>query len=376
MAENPKFNNSDMFTDVTNNTGYTDIDADNKSEVLATQGNVINSIKVFWNKLRAKLVYAITRGDITKAYGDDRHPVYVNSNGIVEVCNPKFLTGSVTNNNINLDEINPLYPGQIVCIKVTNNSTNNTSFLKINNTDVYYPTNVQVKVSDISNNTTYLFTYISGDGNKWILNNKINVVSTDNSGLMTAAQCSKLEGIADGANNYKLPTADTNTTGGVKLGYTTNGKNYGVQKDSNDKLFVNVPWTDNNTHLRADLKVGTSTSQSNDTTTSSQDTYIKIVENSDVRDSVKVVGSNGIKISSSSNGDLEITGTQNEILNTNSSSGGWLVPAPSRGQHTNLYFLAGDGTWVKVTSVPASSPIDSGKILKCDSEGKPYWADA
>ena len=32
------------------------------------------------------------------------------------------------------------------------------------------------------------------------------------------------------------------------LGYTASGKNYPVQADSNKKLYVNVPWEDNNTH--------------------------------------------------------------------------------------------------------------------------------
>ena len=33
----------------------------------------------------------------------------------------------------------------------------------------------------------------------------------------------------------------------VKTGYTTSGKNYAVTKDSSGNLYVNVPWTDNNT---------------------------------------------------------------------------------------------------------------------------------
>ena len=46
---------------------------------------------------------------------------------------------------------------------------------------------------------------------------------------------------------YTLPLAASGTRGGVKIGYTASGKNYPVQLDSNERMFVNVPWTDNNT---------------------------------------------------------------------------------------------------------------------------------
>ena len=51
----------------------------------------------------------------------------------------------------------------------------------------------------------------------------------------------------DDANTvYSLPLAANGTRGGVQIGYTANGKNYPVQLLS-EKMFVNVPWTDNNT---------------------------------------------------------------------------------------------------------------------------------
>lgn len=45
------------------------------------------------------------------------------------------------------------------------------------------------------------------------------------------------------AAGYSLPLATSTDRGGVKVGYTQNGKNYAVQLD-NEKMFVNVPWTD------------------------------------------------------------------------------------------------------------------------------------
>ena len=45
---------------------------------------------------------------------------------------------------------------------------------------------------------------------------------------------------------YTLPGAGTSTRGGVKTGYTEVGKNYPVELD-NEQMYVNVPWTDNDT---------------------------------------------------------------------------------------------------------------------------------
>tara|TARA_B100000085_G_scaffold418_1_gene439 strand:- start:1981 stop:5397 length:3417 start_codon:yes stop_codon:yes gene_type:complete len=42
---------------------------------------------------------------------------------------------------------------------------------------------------------------------------------------------------------YSLPLAASGTRGGVKIGYSENGKNYPVELSS-EKMFVNVPWTD------------------------------------------------------------------------------------------------------------------------------------
>ena len=62
-------------------------------------------------------------------------------------------------------------------------------------------------------------------------------------GLMSGADKTKLDGIAEGANNYELPVASAAAIGGVKPG-TTSGKNYGVAVDANGAMTVNVPWSD------------------------------------------------------------------------------------------------------------------------------------
>jgi len=68
-------------------------------------------------------------------------------------------------------------------------------------------------------------------------------------GLMTASDKKKLDGISPGANAYSLPLSTSSVRGGVKIGYTANGKNYPVQL-SNEQMFVNVPWTDTNTDTK------------------------------------------------------------------------------------------------------------------------------
>lgn len=53
------------------------------------------------------------------------------------------------------------------------------------------------------------------------------------------------------AKDTTYGAASSSTLGLVKTGYTTSGKNYKVQADSSGNLFVNVPWTDNNTTYSA-----------------------------------------------------------------------------------------------------------------------------
>lgn len=65
-------------------------------------------------------------------------------------------------------------------------------------------------------------------------------------GLMSAADKTKLDGVATGANKYSLPLAANGTRGGVQVGFTQSGKDYPVQLSS-EKMYVNVPWTDTNT---------------------------------------------------------------------------------------------------------------------------------
>ena len=91
--------------------------------------------------------------------------------------------------------------------------------------------------------------YLRGDGT-WQTppdtNTTYSAATQSAAGLMSAADKKKLDGVAAGANNYALPAAAAGTRGGIKIGYTANGKKYPVQL-SNEQAFVEVPWTDTNT---------------------------------------------------------------------------------------------------------------------------------
>lgn len=75
----------------------------------------------------------------------------------------------------------------------------------------------------------------------------LEAVTGSTAGVMIPSDKNKLDGIANNANNYSLPTASSTTKGGITLGYSQSGKNYPVALDGNGKAYVNVPWTDTNT---------------------------------------------------------------------------------------------------------------------------------
>lgn len=125
-------------------------------------------------------------------------------------------------------------------------------------------------------------------------NTTYSVATQSANGLLSSTDKTKLDGIASGANNYSLPAASSTIRGGIKLGYSTNGKNYAVQA-TNEQLYVNVPWTDTNTTYST---FGAASSSA--------------------------AGSTG------------------------------LVPAPAAGKQTS--FLRGDGTWVIPSQPTVNNP--------------------
>lgn len=90
------------------------------------------------------------------------------------------------------------------------------------------------------------FTLLDIDGGE-ISDNVLGQATSTQAGVMIPSDKKKLDGIANNANNYSLPTASSTIKGGITLGYSQSGKNYPVVLDSNGKAYVNVPWIDTNT---------------------------------------------------------------------------------------------------------------------------------
>lgn len=343
MAENPRFNNSGMFTNSGDN--YFDIAPDSTSEVLATQGNVINSIKVFWNKLRAKLAYAVTRPDYEKAVGGNYQPVYIDEHGVVQVCAPETITATIeSGSNINIGNI-PVHPGKTICVRLNGSFGGSATALKIGNVSVIYPSGASVYPANVNIDGTYLFTYMAGAGStKWVLISSMNVADNNNPGLMTAAEHKKLDGIDEGANKYSLPAATSSGLGGVQLGYNENGQNYQVKKDGNNNLFVSVPWTDTNTHNTASLAM---------TVDKSASPNITLTDGSS-SSSIQVIGSRGTQVAMGDEGQLIIDSQPgviyNDLLDEDlGEQTPVTVPYPSQGRRKATRFLNGLGEWVTST---------------------------
>lgn len=95
--------------------------------------------------------------------------------------------------------------------------------------------------------------YLREDGN-WVVppdtNTTYSAATTSANGLMTTAMVTKLNGIADGANKYSLPTASSSTLGGVKTTSTvTSASGY-----TPCPIISGVPYyknTDSNTTYKA-----------------------------------------------------------------------------------------------------------------------------
>ena len=437
MAQNPRFNNSGMFTDASED--YSEITPDNKSEVLATQGNVINSIRVFWNKLKEKLAFAITRADYSKRVGGNYVPIFVDADGVVQECQPTTIQANIESTGIITIPIkdipnNNIYTGTTVCISVLDN-TGSTNDLQIQHNSsaspVKYPSGVTVQAKDISNGDLLLATFCknstSSSNNFWILLNKINTVvsTTENGGhpgLMTAEDKEKLETIERDANNYSLPKAASDILGGIKLGYTTNetdrnykleidtngngyvnvpwtvyslpiankdtlggvkskdtgttsGRNYDVQINSDGTMKVNVPWTDTNSHYTAELRAGNNTSIDNNKTDNGS-TYLKIVDGGSKTSSLKISGSKGTTVKSDDSGNITIESPRVPSYSSLSST---------NNSSTGNYTINGPGVYnantkyylagngTWVNGILVPVPTVEGKTLKSHANGTVYW---
>jgi len=123
------------------------------------------------------------------------------------------------------------------------------------------------------------FTY-RWSGSQYVRLNTYDEATQSASGLMSASDKTKLDGIENGANNYSLPLSANGTRGGIQIGYTETGKKYAVKLDS-EKAYVEVPWNDTKNSAGTTnwinkklYLVGAETQATNPTTNSNVNVYI------------------------------------------------------------------------------------------------------
>lgn len=195
----------------------------------------------------------------------------------------------------------------------------------------------------------------------------------------TASSASSVpwSGVTGKPSTFAPPTAAASTLGGVKVGYTTSGKNYKLQVDASGNAFVNVPWTDNNTTYNQ----------------ATADTLglVKIGYTSSGKNYAVSLDANGKMYVNVPWTDTNTTYSNMGAATSSAAGKAGLVPAPAAGKQAS--FLRGDGTWVVPTNTTYAKAntstlglvmigyAENGKNypVELDSSGKMYvnvpWTD-
>lgn len=222
---------------------------------------------------------------------------------------------------------------------------------------------------------------VTSTGKMYLIKDESKLSSEDGYEPYTASQASSVpwSGVTGKPSTFAPPTSSATVLGGIKVGYTTSGKNYKVQVDSSGNAFVNVPWTDNNTtynQATADtlglVKIGYSSSGKNYAVSldSNGKMYVNVPWTDNNTTYAQATSDNLglVKIGYSANGknypvaldgsgkmyvNVPWTDTNTTYSNmgaaTSSAAGkAGLVPAPAAGKQAS--FLRGDGTWVVPTN--------------------------
>lgn len=156
--------------------------------------------------------------------------------------------------------------------------------------------------------------------------------------------------------------ATSTVLGLVKVGYTESGKNYPVELDADNKMFVNVPWTDttysvfvkSGTGAKSGLvptppaTAGTTKFLREDavwaTPPTANNPSITISQNGTIKGKFTLNQADSETIALTDTTYSEFTGATTTVAGTNG-----LVPAPTSGQSTR--YLCSDGEW----SIPTGS---------------------
>lgn len=216
---------------------------------------------------------------------------------------------------------------------------------------------------------------VTSTGKMYLIKDESKLNSEDGYEPYTASQASSVpwSGVTGKPSTFTPPTSSATVLGGIKVGYTTSGKNYKVQLDSSGNAYVNVPWTDNNTtynEATADtlglVKIGYASNGKNyavllangkmyvnvpwtdNNTTYSQATsdnlgLVKIGYSANGKNYPVALDGNGKMYVNVPWTDTNTTYTNMGAASASASGKAGLVPAPAAGAQAK--YLRGDGTW-------------------------------
>lgn len=216
---------------------------------------------------------------------------------------------------------------------------------------------------------------VTSTGKMYLIKDESKLSSEDGYEPYTASQASSVpwSGVTGKPSTFAPPTSSATVLGGIKVGYTTSGKNYKVQLDSSGNAYVNVPWTDNNTtynEATADtlglVKIGYASNGKNYAVLLANGKMYVNVPWTDNNTTYSQATSNNlglVKIGYSANGknypvaldgngkmyvnvpwtDTNTTYTNMGAASASAAGKAGLVPAPAAGAQAK--YLRGDGTW-------------------------------
>lgn len=216
---------------------------------------------------------------------------------------------------------------------------------------------------------------VTSTGKMYLIKDESKLNSEDGYEPYTASQASSVpwSGVTGKPSTFTPPTSSATVLGGIKVGYTTSGKNYKVQLDSSGNAYVNVPWTDNNTtynEATADtlglVKIGYASNGKNyavllangkmyvnvpwtdNNTTYSQATsdnlgLVKIGYSANGKNYPVALDGNGKMYVNVPWTDTNTTYTNMGAASSSAAGKAGLVPAPAAGAQAK--YLRGDGTW-------------------------------
>lgn len=175
---------------------------------------------------------------------------------------------------------------------------------------------------------------VTSTGKMYLIKDESKLSSEDGYEPYTASQASSVpwSGVTGKPSTFTPPTSSATVLGGIKVGYTTSGKNYKVQLDSFGNAYVNVPWTDTNTTY---TNMGAASA--------SAAGKAGLVP-------APAAGAQGKYLRGDGTWQTPPNTTYSNMGGATSSAAGsaGLVPAPAAGKQAS--FLRGDGTWVVPTN--------------------------